>query len=190
VPGAENGSIIGLGVVLTRDTRNNIVFPRRGGLHRLSATLYDELLGSDFDFGLYELDLRGYFPVFSSHVVALRAVGRASSGSPPFDLQPQLGGDVLLRGYFQGRFRDRHLMAFQGEYRAPLVWRIGVASFVAAGQVAGALGDFGFDRFKLSAGGGLRFQLSEQEGLNIRADYGWGFDVGSGGFYLSLGEAF
>jgi hypothetical protein len=36
----------------------------------------------------------------------------------------------------------------------------------------------------------LRFKLAEDEGLNLRADYGWGFDVSEGGFYLSLGEAF
>jgi outer membrane protein assembly factor BamA len=190
VPGAEDGGIVGLGLVVTRDTRDNIVFPRRGGLHRLSATLYDGVFGSDYDFGLYALDLRGYLPLFTSHVLALRALGMASSGAPPFDLYPELGGDVLLRGYFQGRFRDRQLMAFQGEYRAPLVWRMGIAWFFEVGQVASTFGEFDFDRFKLSAGGGLRFQLSRQEGLNVRADYGWGFDVGSGGFYLSIGEAF
>jgi hypothetical protein len=36
----------------------------------------------------------------------------------------------------------------------------------------------------------LRFLLAPREGVNIRADYGWGFGVGAGGFYLAIGEAF
>jgi outer membrane translocation and assembly module TamA len=103
---------------------------------------------------------------------------------------PQLGGDQLLRGYYGGRFRDQDLLALQAEYRMPVWWRLGAVGFVAAGQVAPKLDDLGLDRFKPAAGLGLRFLLSPEEGLNIRADYGWGFDVESSGFYLSIGEIF
>jgi hypothetical protein len=190
VPGAEDGWVVGPGALVTWDTRDNTIWPRRGGYHLFRAFIFDDFFGSSFDYGSYLLDLRGYFPLLSRQVVALRAVGMASSGTPPFDLLPQLGGDALLRGYFQGRFRDRQLMAFQGEFRTPVWWRFGAVGFASVGQVADVWGDMGFDRFKLAAGGGIRFEISRQEGLNLRADYGWGFDVGSGGFYLSIGEAF
>jgi len=108
----------------------------------------------------------------------------------PFDLMPQLGGDVLLRGYFAGRYRDRQLLALQGEYRTPVWWRLGLVGFAGIGQVADNWGALGLGHFHPSAGVGARFQLSRTEGLNIRADYGWGFDAGTTGFYLSVGEAF
>lgn len=190
VPGAEDGAVVGIGGLITRDTRDNTVFPRSGGLQQGRAVWYDAALGSDYDFALFTVDLRRYLPLLSSHVLAFRALGMASTGAAPFDLLPQLGGDALLRGYYAGRFRDRQLLAFQGEYRAPVWWRLGIVGFVEAGQVARHPGDFAFDRFKTAVGAGLRIQLSRQEGLNVRADYGWGFDVGEGGFYLSLGEAF
>ena len=113
-----------------------------------------------------------------------------TAGQPPFDHLAQLGGDVLLRGYYQGRFRDRHLLALEGEYRMPMVWRIGLVGFAGAGRVAGRLDAFDLTGLKTSAGGGLRFLLSPSEGLNIRADWAYGFAVRSGAFYLSLGEAF
>ena len=97
---------------------------------------------------------------------------------------------MLLRGYFAGRYRDRDLLAFQAEYRAPVWWRIGVVAFGAIGQVQHDLNGFRSDQFHPSLGAGLRFALSPQEELNIRADFGRGFDVNSGGFYLSFGEAF
>ncbi len=190
VPGSDDGRIVGAGVLVTRDTRDNTVFPTRGGYHRLRIELYDGLFQSNYDFGSYTLDLRAYFSLVERQVLAVRALGRATSGSPPFDMLPQLGGDVLLRGYYQGRFRDRHLLAAQVEYRAPVWWRIGVVGFVGGGQVASRLGGFEWSGFKASAGGGLRILIDPQSGLNIRADYGWAFDTRSGGFYVNIGEAF
>ena len=190
VPGSEDGWAVGLGAVATRDTRESTTFPTGGSFHQLRATLHGEALGSDFSFGFYSLDLRRYLSVGTRKVVALRAVGAASTGTPPFDRLPQIGGDQLLRGYFAGRFADRQLMALQAEYRGPVWWRVGWVAFGGTGQVANNWGSFAFDGFKTSVGGGLRFLVSEQESLFIRADFGYGFDTGSTGFYLNIGEAF
>jgi len=187
-PGVDDEQAIGLGGSLIRDSRDNRVYPRRGSYHKLIVDLFGDVWFGDNGFGVYTVDLRRYFPVAGTHVVALQALGIATSGEPPFDLYPQLGGESLLRGYFQGRYRDRSLLAFQGEYRIPVFWRFGAAGFVGVGQVAPEIGGFGLDRFWVSGGAGLRFLLARREGLNIRADFAFG--EGSSGFYLSIGEAF
>lgn len=189
-PGANDGHLVGLGALGTYDSRNNTVNPTRGFYIQLRAVVHDGLIGSDWDYGLLTMDFRTYVPLAARQVLAVRALGEWSTGAPPFDRLPQLGGDVLLRGYYQGRFRDRNLRAIEAEYRAPLWWRIGVVAFAGVGQVFGTLDDFRLDRSKASVGGGLRFLLDPKAGLNIRADYGWAFDVGTGGFYLNIGEAF
>jgi outer membrane protein assembly factor BamA len=190
VPGQDDGSVVGLGLVFARDTRSSTVYPRSGSYHQLRGALYNGFFGSAYDFGVVTLDLRKYFPLFTTHVLAMRGLGIAAPGSPPFDLMPQLGGEELLRGYFAGRFRDRDLLAFQLEYRLPVWWRFGAVGFAAAGQVAHELASFEIGEFHPAAGFGIRFLLSEEEGMNIRADFAWGFDVESSGFYLSFGEAF
>ena len=43
-------------------------------------------------------------------------------------------------------------------------------------------------RFHYSYGFGLRFLLIKQEGINLRADFGFGSDQSA--FYLGFGEAF
>jgi len=187
-PGADEEQALGIGGSLIRDTRDNTVFPHRGSYNQLLVNLFANAWFGDSGFGLYTLDLRQYFPVARTHVVALRALGGASSGEPPFDQYPQLGGDSLLRGYYEGRYRDRVLLAFQAEYRAPLFWRIGAVGFAGAGQVAPDFGSLGLDRFWFSGGAGLRFLLARKEGLNMRMDFA--IAEGSSGFYLSLGEAF
>ena len=190
VDGVADGTILGLGVGVTRDTRDNTVAPRAGSFHQVRAVLYDGAIASQYDFATLSLDLRKYFPTLPHQAVALRAVISGTSGVSPFDLLPQLGGDALLRGYYGGRFRDQDLWAAQAEYRALAWWRIGVVGFAEVGQVGAELKDFAFDRFRTAVGGGLRFLLSKDEGLNIRADFGWGLDVKSSGFYLNIGEVF
>jgi Omp85 superfamily domain len=189
IPGTEDGTAVGVGALLSRDTRSSTVYPRTGSYHQLRAEIYDGALGSSYDFGTVTLDLRAFMSLANS-VVALRALGVASPGDPPFDIMPQLGGDVLLRGYFAGRFRDRNLVALEAEYRTLLWWRIGAAVFGGVGQVANAVDAMRFDGFHPAAGAGLRLLLSPEEGLNIRADFGYGFDVKSSGFYLGIGEVF
>ena len=173
---------------MIRDTRSSVIYPRRGGYHQLLVDGYPKIWFADFGFARYTLDLRGYVPVARTQVLALQAVGSATSGEPPFDQLPELGGDRLLRGYFQGRYRDRHLIAFQAEYRLPVFWRLGAVGFVGVGQVADDLSGFGLDRFRPAGGLGLRFLLAGDEELNIRADFAFG--EGSSGFYLAFGEAF
>jgi outer membrane protein assembly factor BamA len=190
VPGSQDGRLIEGALLVTHDVRDNTIFPTGGRYYQLALFGAATALGSDFGYAGVRLDLRHYLSPGARHVFALRLFGDARSGTPPFDLLPQLGGDVLLRGYYQGRFRDQVLVAAQGEYRSPVLWRIGVVAFAEAGQVAPHAGDLAFDGFKASLGGGLRFLLAPREGVNIRADYGWGFDVKSGGFYLAVGEAF
>ncbi len=190
VPGPEGDQIAGLGVGLSRDTRDRSTNPGSGALHQFRLVRFDGVLGSDFDYTQVALDLRCYLPFAPGLVLALRFVGESLSGTAPFDVLPQLGGDELLRGYYGGRFRDRSLSALQAEFRQKLPWRFGVVGFGALGQVAPVVADLRLGGMKGTVGAGLRFAINEDEGLNLRADYAWGLETGTRGFYLSLGEVF
>ncbi len=188
VGGTEDGRVAGIGLVVTRDTRDRSVYPRAGGYQELEIRVHEAALGSDWSYTSLSSDLKAYVSVRESQVLALQAVGTVQSAAPPFDLLPQIGGDSLLRGYFGGRWRDRALLAFQAEYRVPVKWRIGAVAFAGVGQVAHDADGFRLDGFRASGGAGLRFLLSPEEGFQLRAD--WGAGDGSSGFYLAFGEAF
>jgi outer membrane protein assembly factor BamA len=188
LPGTEDGRILSGGLLITWDTRDNTVNPRSGGYRQLRASINDSAVGSDYDFSSYSLDVRQYVSLAPGHVLALRGLGQASVGTQPFDVLPQLGGEELLRGYYGGRYRDRNLVALQGEYRAHVWKRFGIIGFVSAGRVSHRLSEMDLTGIKPAAGFGLRFLLAPDEGLNLRAD--WGFGNGSSGFYLGMGEVF
>ena len=110
-------------------------------------------------------------------------------GAVPFRELANLGGDKLLRGYYDGRYRDRQLVVAQVELRRQLFWRFNGVLFGGVGQVGNTLADFDEGGLKYTGGAGLRFRFNRRDRLNVRFDYGVGRD-GSTGFYFNFGEAF
>jgi outer membrane protein assembly factor BamA len=188
IPGSDGGVVSGVGPVATWDSRDNLFYASTGSFHTVSATFFDGALGSDFTFERYVIDVRTYFSLWRGHVLALQAVGSFINGTPPFQSMSQIGGSELMRGYYSGRYRDRHAIALQAEWRKRVWWRLGLAAFVGAGDVAPSLSAFEIGEFKPAAGAGLRFLIDRTEGISIRVDFG--FIGGTPGPYITINEAF
>jgi outer membrane protein assembly factor BamA len=186
--GSEPGTISGIGFLINWDARNNIFFPSTGDFCELSATLFRNGLGSSYDFTRYRLDLRKYFPLFSSHVLAFQGYLSMNTGNPPFQMLSLMGGQNWMRGYYRGRFRDKNMIVLQMEYRVPLIWKFGIVGFLGIGDVAEKVDNFVLKDFKYSAGFGFRYMLSRKEKINVRFDFG--FCKESFGFYVAVSEAF
>ena len=188
VRGTEGGITSGMGYTMVWDTRDNIFFPHSGSYHQWKHVFFCAPLGSDYDFNQYILDLRRYFPLAKDQVLGIQFYNNNTGGYPPFYRLPALGGGVLMRGYYQGRYRDQNYMMAQLEYRMIVWWRVGLAVFTATGDVAPQLRDFQLNEFKYSAGFGLRFVLDVIEKLDMRLDFGFGKKTS--GVYVAIQEAF
>jgi outer membrane protein assembly factor BamA len=188
VEGSDGGVSSGLGLTWVWDTRDNIFWPEKGVFSQAKVIFYGSALGSDFDFNRFEADIRQYHGLGSGRVMAYQLSVNAVGGSPPFYDYPALGGQRVMRGYYQGRYRDKLFVAAQAEYRAHLWKRFGYVLFAGIGDVAGEWGDFRADELKSSLGGGLRYRFSKSEKVNLRVDMGFG--RGTSGVYFGLEEAF
>ncbi|WBA44086.1 BamA/TamA family outer membrane protein [Hymenobacter canadensis] len=188
--GALGAVSTGLESALTYDTRDNVLNAQRGVLAEITHGWYGEQLGGQFRYELTKIDLRQYFQLGATrpHVLAYQVFGYLSSGNVPLLEQGALGGNELMRGYYEGRYLDRNYAAAQVEYRRPLTTRLGVVGFVSAGKVAPRLHDFNFRDVHPAAGAGLRFKLVKAENLNLRLDAAFGDSGGT--FYLNVAEAF
>ena len=67
-------------------------------------------------------------------------------------------------------------------------WGKGAVAFIGAGEVANEFGDFKFGKLEYSYGAGLRYVFNKKEGINLRADLGFGENTT--GLYISVEEAF
>ncbi|MDB5235070.1 MAG: hypothetical protein JWR44_2063 [Hymenobacter sp.] len=193
-PGRERtGTTVssGLGPAFLFDNRDNILSAFHGNYLEVSALFNGGALGSDNTFSRYQLDARHYQPLFNSEctILAVQLVAQFNSGYVPFRELANLGGASQLRGYYEGRYRDRQMMAAQAEIRHHLLWRLNGAVFGGVGQVGNSLDNFDQGGLKAAGGAGLRFQFNRRDRLNARLDYGVGRG-GSSGVYFSIGEAF
>jgi outer membrane protein assembly factor BamA len=140
--GSEGGIISGAGMTASWDTRNSLYSPNSGRFYTVSVSRFDGVLGSDYDFTSYNLDLRQYFAMTSTQVLAVQAFMNFIDGNPPFQALSQLGGRYQMRGYYAGRYRDKNLFSLQAEYRLPVWRRFGLVGFAGFGDVAGKLSRF------------------------------------------------
>ncbi|MCC2547513.1 outer membrane protein assembly factor [Hymenobacter sp. BT175] len=186
----QNTLVSGIGPALLYDGRDNVLSAYHGNYLELSALFNGGALGSDYRFSRYLVDARHYQPLGSEKTIfASQLIGQFHTGDVPFRELANLGGDKIMRGYYEGRYRDRQLLALQAEVRRYLFWRINGVLFGSVGQIGDTFADFDQGGVKAIGGAGIRLKFNRRDRLNIRFDYGVGRD-GSKGFYFSFGEAF
>ncbi len=181
---------LGLGLGWIWDTRDNIFYPINGYLYRIEFTAFAKDLGSSYDFNRYEVDLRRYFSLNpqKKQLIATQFYTEIVRGTPPIYRLPALGGSNLMRGHKSGSLRDRNYIAGQMEYRTHLWWHVGAVAFFGLGNVAHEFSDFKIKDLEYSYGAGIRFAFNKKEGINLRADFGFGENTD--GIYISVEEAF
>ena len=188
VTGSNGGEILGFGLDLTWENRDNIFFPNTGGYQYFKFIVFPPGT-SDFFFGLLELDVRHFWSFKPDHVFGINLYLESAMGETPFYKLPALGGPKRMRGYFMGRYRDNFYSMLQAEYRQYFWKRLGFVVFGGLGNVANGILEYDFRTMKYSYGFGLRFQFNKKQKVNLRADIGFGND-GNRGVYFGIEEAF
>ena len=188
VLGGAGGSINGLGLFAKWDSRDNTFSTTRGAYGAVFLNRYLRALGGDYAYTQLSLDGRLYRPLGRSTVLAAQAVFKSVWGGCPFQALPMFGGLNLLRGYYDGRYRDRAMLALQAECRLSLNRRVGLCGFAGVAQVQQRLGLLELDGFHAAAGAGVRYRFNPREKLVIRLDAG--FAGPKPAFYLTFAEAF
>jgi outer membrane protein assembly factor BamA len=183
-------TLTAVGATLTRDTSLNRFYPTSGTYFEFTSDFYSQTLGSKYSFQSYVATFAKYWGLSERQVVAYGAYFCATGGEPPFFGNCIYGTSNQLRGYIAGKYFDRYMATTQLEYRLALPMRLGVVAF---GGLGGAFpgGDpllFRNNNFLPSGGAGLRFQLSKQYHVNLRADIAQGKDGHT--FSMGIGEAF
>ncbi|MDZ7900073.1 MAG: BamA/TamA family outer membrane protein [Arcicella sp.] len=135
----NNGSVVsGLNISYLFDSRDNILNPSKGLFTQLIYSTHGNLTGSTHTFNRWQFDARTYLKPFPKRqdVLAFQGFGYLSNGNVPFNELAQMGGEMIMRGYFQGSYRDKNLLALQAEYRLQLLKRWGIVGFAGVGSIS------------------------------------------------------
>jgi outer membrane protein assembly factor BamA len=178
----------GLGVVLTWENRENQFYPFIGEFYKVSLMVYSKIFGSELNFTQLKIDLRNYYNIFDEHVFALQFLANLSWGNVPFQQMPMLGGADVMRGYYQGRYRDKAMACVQGEYRFLIYKWLKGTFFGSVGDVAPYFDKLDIARSKVAYGGGLRIRVNPLR-VNLRLDAAYS-DRNEFAYYFTVTEAF
>jgi len=180
----------------------------QGGELRAAYAFYEDQDLDRYSFRRLDIEVRQRFALLGA-LRRLTLHGRLSTTTTasgtnaiPFYLMPTLGGFDLpqgpgdqtigsdgtmatLRGFTNYRFRDRHLLLLQAEYRIPVWGPIDVSIFGDAGKVASSRDDRDLDGLRRDVGVGLSLMRGPDTALR--------FDVGFGGgegarLFLTVGR--
>lgn len=188
IPGSNGGLNAGMGLIINYDNRDNYLSTRKGVYGEFTVDRHGSFLSSDFTYTRFRFDFRSFYTIAEKNTFAFQLFSESILGEAPFISQALLGGTQKLRGFYEGRYRDKNSVLMQVEYRRDIIGRFGAVAFVALGTVSDTYTSLTTRHIRNTWGGGVRFTLSEKEQVKIRFDVGVG--NGQPAFYLTIGEAF
>ncbi len=168
-PNAFNTNV---GLFVQYDTRDVTFNASQGIFVKAEAKWYPSFLGNTRrHFGRFTLTFDAYRRLWKGAVLAYDLYADFTAGTPSWHMYAKLGGMERMRGYYEGRYRDKRLVETQAELRQKIYRRHGVVGWFGVGQVWGTE-KFRWQNTLYSFGCGYRFEF--KKGMNIRLDYGWG----------------
>lgn len=178
---------IGAGFSAVYDTRDVLTYPHRGFYINLSQCFRPRFMGNEYAFSTTELQMDAYQRVWKGAILAEDFRTMLNFGNPSWGMMALLGNSNSMRGYYEGRYRDKHKMEAQVELRQHVWKRNSLTTWVGAGTVFHKFSEMRSRHILPNFGIGYRWEFKKN--VNVRLDYGFG-KAGQTGFLFSINEAF
>lgn len=174
------------GLSLTYDSRDFMLNAQRGWYVQLDQTFTPRFIGNDYCFSSTEFTTSTYRKVWKGGVLAGEYHSLFNYGNPAWCLMSEAGTTKRMRGYYEGRYRDKHIMEAQIELRQHIKGRNGAVVWLGAAQVFPKFKEMRFKKILPNAGIGYRWEFKNR--INVRLDCGIGKN--GAGFMFNINEAF
>lgn len=178
---------VGAGVSLVYDNRDNLTNPHRGICLNINQMFRPGFMGNDYAFSTTAFRFDTYQQLGKGTVLAEDIGANLNFGNPSWGMMAELGGTHSMRGYYEGRYRDKHSLEATVELRQHVWKRNGIVVWVGAGTIFPKFSALRSKQILPNAGVGYRWEFKKN--VNVRLDYGFG-KSGQSGFLFNINEAF
>lgn len=178
---------LGAGFSAVYDSRDVLTYPHQGLYINLTQCFRPRFMGNDYAFSTTELQVDAYQEVWKRAILAEDFRTMLNFGNPSWGMMALLGNSNSMRGYYEGRYRDKHKMEAQVELRQHIWKRNSLTAWVGAGTVFSKFSNIRSRHILPNYGLGYRWEFKKN--VNVRLDYGFG-KAGQSGFLFSINEAF
>lgn len=178
---------VGAGVSLVYDNRDNLTNPHRGICLNINQMFRPGFMGNDYAFSTTAFRFDAYQRLGKGTVLAEDIGANLNFGNPSWGMMAELGGTHSMRGYYEGRYRDKHSLEATVELRQHVWKRNGIVVWVGVGTIFPKFSELRSKQILPNAGVGYRWEFKKN--VNVRLDYGFG-KSGQSGFLFNINEAF
>ena len=178
---------VGAGVSLVYDNRDNLTNPHRGICLNINQMFRPRFMGNDYAFSTTAFRFDAYQRLGKGTILAEDFGANLNFGNPSWGMMAELGGTHSMRGYYEGRYRDKHSLEATVELRQHVWKRNGIVVWVGAGTIFPKFSALCSKQILPNAGVGYRWEFKKN--VNVRLDYGFG-KSGQSGFLFNINEAF
>lgn len=176
----------GLGLNLIYDSRDFVLNAYRGNYFRLEQMFYPSWMGNTYSFTYTDLTYSAYRKVWKGGVMAMELHGLLNYGNVPWTMLAQVGTMNRMRGYYEGRYRDRNILEGQVELRQHIKGRNGVVAWIGFANVFHNFDNIWLRETLPNYGVGYRWEFKKR--VNVRLDLG--FTKDSPNVSFNINEAF
>ena len=173
----------GPSLLLTYDSRDNILTPTKGLFAESTYSYFDPLFGGTMNYQRFDQLGIGYFRLSSHLTAGIYANASFTFGQPPFYARPYVG----LRGIPALRYQRDNLAESEVELRWQFWKRFSAVGFGGPAVVWNSAGRFNRTMGVGAGGAGIRYLLARKFGLH------YGLDVARGpedwALYFQFGSA-
>lgn len=178
---------VGAGVSLVYDSRDNLTYPHQGICLNINQMFRPGFMGNDYAFSTTAFRFDAYQRLGKGTILAEDIGANLNFGNPSWGMMAELGGTHSMRGYYEGRYRDKHSLEATVELRQHVWKRNGIVVWVGAGTIFPKFSALRSKQILPNAGVGYRWEFKKN--VNVRLDYGFG-KSGQSGFLFNINEAF
>lgn len=178
---------LGAGFSAVYDSRDVLTYPHQGLYINLTQCFRPRFMGNDYAFSTTELQVDAYQKVWKGAILAEDFRTMLNFGNPSWGMMALLGNSNSMRGYYEGRYRDKYKIEAQVELRQHIWKRNSLTVWVGAGTVFSKFSNIRSRHILPNYGLGYRWEFKKN--VNVRLDYGFG-KAGQSGFLFSINEAF
>lgn len=182
----KNFMAVGAGVSLNYDSRDVVTNASRGWLFQLDQLFMPAFFGNDDKYIVTDLTVATYKKAWKGAIIAGEFHSQLNFQDVPWPMMACVGGPNRMRGYFEGRYRDKCIVEAQVELRQHIRRRNGITVWVGAANVFPEFEQIRWKKTLLNGGFGYRWAFKEN--VNVRLDLG--FTKNGIGFAFNINEAF
>ena len=177
---------VGLGAAVQYDSRDFALNAFRGQFIKLEQMVFPRF-ANHYDFLSTEFTFDTYHRVWKGCILAADLHARMLYGNNvPWTMLAMVGQDGRMRGYYEGRYRDRDIVEAQVELRQHVYRRLGCVVWGGVANVFHDVDSFSASQTLPNYGVGVRWEFKHR--VNVRFDFGFTRD--KPGMEFKLNEAF